>query len=337
MTSNHKVITSSRQVIGLLPYSIKRVILGRTFYFPLFISRRVLFFLTQPLASERRWIHKVIREDWKGVWITPHAKNATEAEKQATELDRIILYIHGGGFSLGYSTMYMSFFQQLIKSLHTQFKLSTAILSVEYSLCPEHRWPTACHECVNAYRYLVHEVGISPSKIVVIGDSAGGNLALTTLLSIRDLKRERQEKKEKDLPPLPLPSKVALLSPWVDLSLRQYPKRPDCILPDLIEMYVRNYVVDMTEASLKHPLVSPTYASLDQLDSTQWLICYGQHEILGPSIESFIDKVKGHKYDVTVSECDGEGHASFVHTMMSSSPVAYERDVRVLVNWISNL
>ncbi|KAI8352538.1 Alpha/Beta hydrolase protein [Blakeslea trispora] len=310
--------------------------MSRTFYLPLFLSRRILFFLTQPLAIEKRWVHKVIQENWKGVWITPHAQTTAEAEKQAADLDRVILYMHGGGFSLGYSIMYMPFFQKLIQSLSTQFGISTAVLSVEYSLSPEQRWPTACNECVDAYRYLVHDMGISPSKIVLIGDSAGGNLALTTLLSIRDLKRQRQEKKGKDAPPLPLPHKVALLSPWVDLSLRQYPVRYDTIVPELIGIYVQNYLPNTSEISLKHPLISPTYASLDQLENTQWFVCYGQNEILGPSIESFVDKIKEHNYDVTIVECKGEGHVSFVHDVMSSSSMASERDTRLLIQWIGS-
>jgi epsilon-lactone hydrolase len=78
-------------------------------------------------------------------------------------------------------------------------------LSVEYSLAPAFPFPKALHEAVAAYRYLVGPLGIAPTRIVLAGDSAGGNLAIAAALLLRDAGDR-------------LPSALTLVSPWVSLE-----------------------------------------------------------------------------------------------------------------------
>lgn len=73
----------------------------------------------------------------------------------------------GGGFRIGYATQYLRSFLHIIEHVKNKHGLTARILSVEYTLTPEARYPTAQKECVRSYEYLVNELGIDPSKIIV--------------------------------------------------------------------------------------------------------------------------------------------------------------------------
>src|SRR6266568_591387 len=117
----------------------------------------------------------------------------------ASRRDRHILYLHGGGFVTGSSSLYR----------HLTWRLATAgrarLLSVDYRLAPEHHFPAALEDAVAAYRWLLAD-GADSRRIAVMGDSAGGNLAFAMLLKARD-------------EGLPLPAAAVGLSPWLDLAL----------------------------------------------------------------------------------------------------------------------
>lgn len=71
-------------------------------------------------------------------------------------------------FESGTSTQYMPAFLNMISQLKDNHQLNDVrILSVDYSLSPMAAHPTALNECVSAYRYLVHDLSISPSRIIV--------------------------------------------------------------------------------------------------------------------------------------------------------------------------
>jgi acetyl esterase/lipase len=78
----------------------------------------------------------------------------------------------------------------------------TRVLGVDYRRAPEHRFPAAHDDCLAATRFAIAQAGAA-SRVALAGDSAGGNLALGTLLSLRDAGE-------------PLPAAAALLCPWVD-------------------------------------------------------------------------------------------------------------------------
>jgi acetyl esterase/lipase len=113
--------------------------------------------------------------------------------------DRVVLYLHGGGYVVG--------------SVHTHRDLcgrisraaGVRVLSVDYRLGPEDPFPAAVEDAVAAYSYLLSQ-GVSPERVVIAGDSAGGGLTLATLLALRDSGR-------------PLPAGGVCLSPWTDLAM----------------------------------------------------------------------------------------------------------------------
>jgi len=93
--------------------------------------------------------------------------------------DRVILYTHGGGYVSGSCNDHRSIVARVVKGS------KVGALLFEYRLAPEHPYPAALEDSVAAYRWLLAR-GISPSKIVNAGESAGGGLCLAMLLALRD-------------------------------------------------------------------------------------------------------------------------------------------------------
>lgn len=112
--------------------------------------------------------------------------------------DRVILYVHGGGYVMGSIATHRELVARLSKASGARG------LALDYRLAPEHPFPAAVDDAVAAYRWLLSQ-NIKPNNIVVAGDSAGGGLAVATLLAIRDAK-------------LPLPAAGVGISPWVDME-----------------------------------------------------------------------------------------------------------------------
>ncbi len=86
----------------------------------------------------------------------------------------VCLYFHGGGFVLGSLRSHDGVCGRIAE------RARCVVISVDYRLAPEHRFPAAAHDAIAAYRWCVthaRRLGIDPRRIAVAGDSAGGNLA----------------------------------------------------------------------------------------------------------------------------------------------------------------
>ena len=112
--------------------------------------------------------------------------------------DRVILYLHGGGYFFGSPRTHRTLSWRLAQ------ETGSRVLSLEYRLVPEHVVADCCDDAVMAYQWLL-ENGSSADKIIIGGDSAGGGLTLLTLLEIKNRA-------------LPLPLAAFCLSPFADMS-----------------------------------------------------------------------------------------------------------------------
>jgi acetyl esterase/lipase len=110
---------------------------------------------------------------------------------------RLVLYVHGGGFTIGSSHMLRDLLARLALASNAR------ILSVDYRLAPEHPWPAGVDDVRAVWTAAL--ANHAPRQIVLAGDSAGGNIVLSLLLALRDAGE-------------PLPAGAVLLSPWVDLG-----------------------------------------------------------------------------------------------------------------------
>lgn len=181
------------------------------------------------------------------VWFVP----------EGSREDKVLLYLHGGGFVYGLTPPHFEMVAYIAK------KMETRVLMVDYRLAPKHPFPAALEDCVAAYHWL-HKQGYSAGDIVVAGDSAGGNLTLTTLMKLRD-------------DGISLPAAAACLSPVGDLTERTNgPKMRDPLLhPKAMKFFRRAYI---GKSSAKEPLISPVWGSLEGLPPM--LIHAGEDEVL---------------------------------------------------------
>jgi acetyl esterase/lipase len=166
-------------------------------------------------------------------------------EPAPTTSDAVLLYLHGGGYVLGSIDTH----QNLIAALCHAAGCRAFVPN--YRLAPEHPFPAAIDDVETAYRALLAEV--RAERVVIAGDSAGGGLALATMLRLRTLG-------------LPLPRAAVLISPWVDLegsgaSLRAH-ERYDYIHASHLARTARFY---LGGSSNQDPLASPLYADLTGL------------------------------------------------------------------------
>jgi epsilon-lactone hydrolase len=111
---------------------------------------------------------------------------------------KALLYLHGGGYVLGGVKTH----RHLVSRFGVAARLTAYHL--DYRLAPEHPYPAALEDALNAYKQLL-AFGIAPESLIVAGDSSGGNLAAALLLKARE-------------EGLPQPAGVYLLSPWLDMS-----------------------------------------------------------------------------------------------------------------------
>lgn len=213
-----------------------------------------------------------------------------------------ILYFHGGGYVTGSLTTHRSMVSHIAKSARVR------ILNVGYRLAPEHPYPAAFEDAMDAYRYLVSR-GFEPRRIAVAGDSAGGGLATALLVALRDqCAREGCRGR--------FPAGAALLSPWLDLadgegSWARLAETDWLLTPEELQEDARLYlagspVADPDPDTLRSPYVSPRYADLAGLPPL--LVHSGGDELLRDGIRDFVDKARAAGVKVLFDEWPGMFH-----------------------------
>jgi epsilon-lactone hydrolase len=174
--------------------------------------------------------------------------------------DAVLLYFHGGVFALGSARASAGLACLLAR------KARAKVLSVDYRLAPEHPYPAAPDDALASYRGLL-DTGIRPERIAFFGESAGGALALGTLVAARDLG-------------LAQPAGAVLYSPWLDMTLAGASMKTkaavDVVLtPDRLRGNVADYAGGADPASAA---LSPLFADLHGI--APLLIQSGSNEVL---------------------------------------------------------
>ncbi|HMK54672.1 MAG TPA: alpha/beta hydrolase [Methanobacteriaceae archaeon] len=211
-------------------------------------------------------------------WIvTPHSSP-----------QKVILFFHGGGFNMGSTYSHQDLCGQLSK--YTQF----SVLSVDYRLAPEHPFPAAVEDCINSYLWLLEE-GFEAKDIVIAGLSAGGNLALSTLLAL---------KKKEEL----LPLGGIIMSPVVDLTFPIVYTH----LKDVKDWIDYERMENMRDLYLQgqdptNPLASPIYGELEGLPP--FLLQAGSRELLLCDINRFRDLAVEKEVKVDLEVWQGMFHS----------------------------
>ncbi len=113
--------------------------------------------------------------------VVPHLKGVDDAQMHAPW--PVLLYLHGGGFTVGSVATHASLCRHLAHLAHC------AVLSLDYRLAPEHKFPTAVNDAWDALQWLHTQapaLGLDAARIAIGGDSAGGTLSIVTALQARD-------------------------------------------------------------------------------------------------------------------------------------------------------
>lgn len=195
--------------------------------------------------------------------------------------DHVLFYLHGGGYIAGSINSHRSLCIGIARASKTR------VLTIDYRLSPENKFPAAVEDSTASYRWLISSEKILPENIVIAGDSAGGGLALITLIKLRDDN-------------IALPAAAVCLSPWTDLALtgESIQNKADVdpfISPDNIKFMAETYVKD---EDCTNPLISPLYADLKGLPPI--LIQVGTAECLLDDSVRFADRAKSSGVDVSL-------------------------------------
>lgn len=172
----------------------------------------------------------------------------------------VILHCHGGGYSTG-SSLYA-------RTLTSKLAASTSmdVLCFDYRLAPENPYPAATEDAMKVWNYLML-LGYGARDVILTGDSAGGNLALSLALKLKEEGRL-------------LPRGIVLMSPWTDLtsSGKSFETKAD-VDPVLDSAYIDRMIKAYAEGqNLENPFVSPLFGDFHGFPPTY--IQVGENEIL---------------------------------------------------------
>ncbi|WP_298706680.1 alpha/beta hydrolase [uncultured Veillonella sp.] len=221
------------------------------------------------------------------------SKGAQSVSMVGPESDRVVLQLHGGAYVAGMSDAHRVLAMKIGTLLDAD-----QVYSVDYRLAPAHVYPAALDDAVEAYKGLLDK-GINPNHLIVVGDSAGGNLALALSLYLKEHN-------------MPQPGALLLASPWTDFEHKDNTSRITNDSKDQVlglgtplNGAVKNpvYVGDI---ALDDPRLSPIYADLSGLPPM--LIQTGGNELFVTENEALAAKATSDGVIVTFTVYPGMPH-----------------------------
>lgn len=226
-----------------------------------------------------------------GVSCSPVEAGGVSAEwhvADGVDKNRVILYVHGGGYVMGSAGSHRDMTGRLSRAAGAR------VLSLNYRLAPEHPFPAPVDDAVAAYGWLLDQ-GIRPANIAIAGDSAGGGLALATLLAIRDAAK-------------PLPAAGVGISAWVDMEGTGESMTTRAAADPVVQ---KEGLLGMAKLYLggadpKNPLAAPLHANLAGLPPL--LLQVGDAETLLDDSTRFAERARKADVDVTLKVWDKMPH-----------------------------
>jgi len=267
-----------------------------------------------PLVSikwRRRWLNfasasmsrapKGICSEWFELGSVPTFVAYPEGKSASTPSAEHILYVHGGGYVSGGVATHGAFIK------HIAAATQATVWMPDYRLAPEHPYPAALEDVLSAYEGLLAVITASkptnsPMSLSIIGDSAGGGLALACAQVLRDTMVVE-----------PQPQALILFSPWVDLtcSSETYTSMAaaDPMLnPNGLRACAEHYCGALP---LKHTGCSPLFGDLGQLPPL--LIQVGSEEVLLQDALTLAEKAKAAGTTTTLHVYEGMWHVFQLH------------------------
>ncbi len=226
-----------------------------------------------------------------GVTCTPVDAGGVSAEwsvADGADQDKVILYVHGGGYVMGSAGSHRDMTGRLSQTAGAR------VLSLNYRLAPEHPFPAPVDDAVAAYRWLLGQ-GIQASNIAIAGDSAGGGLAFAALIAIRDAGE-------------PVPAAGIGISPWVDMEGTGESMTTRAAVDPVVqkEGLLGMAKIYLGGADPKNPLAAPLHANLAGLPPL--LIQVGDAETLLDDATRITERARKADVDVTLKVWDEMPH-----------------------------
>ena len=246
-----------------------------------------------------------IEVDCDGVpamWARPKGCNETRA----------LLCTHGGGYMVGSMYSHRKMFGHIAKAV------GCPALIVHYGRSPENLHPGPVNDSVKAYKWLLAQ-GLKPEHIAFTGDSAGGALAITTLLGARDQG-------------LPLPAASIPISPWTDMEITGGTVSTN----EDKDHFVKRAVIEHMSATFlgeggnrKDPLANPLYADLKGLPP--FYVQVGGDESLLDDSRNFVSRVEAAGGEVKIDIYPEMQHV--FHFLAGTAPEA-DKAIADMANWV---
>lgn len=206
----------------------------------------------------------------------------------AAKDENVILYLHGGAYVTGSIRSHRKMLGWIARSARCR------ALIIDYRLAPENTFPAALDDSMCAYKWLLSQ-GYKPGNIVIAGDSAGGGLAVSMVVKLRDTG-------------FPLPAAVIALSPWTDLAMTGDSLEANRRKDPLLHLAWLKACAGMYQgqAETGDPLISPLYADLKGLPPM--LIHAGSKEILLDDSVRLVDRARQEGVEVELEIWEGLYH-----------------------------
>ncbi len=228
---------------------------------------------------------------------------------------KLMLYLHGGGYVVGGCDMH----RQMVSHIARAGRIRT--LLPEYRLAPEHKFPAAIDDAVAIYKSIL-DMGIKAEDIVFAGDSAGGGLAVATMLALRDAAD-------------PMPAAAVLLSPFLDVtgsgnSMQARAAQDPWFRPEDLEFIAEQYC---DSHQRRFPRVSPVFANVEGLPPL--FIQVGDDEILLSDSERIADECIAAGIDVDLEVWPEMWHVfqMFVRKMPESQRAIRKMGAYIQSRW----
>lgn len=238
---------------------------------------------------------------------------ALDVQVEGADGDGVILYLHGGGYVVGSARTGANLAAPLSR------RSGVPAVSLDYGLGPEHPFPAGVDDALAAYRELIE----SGRNVVIAGDSAGGGLALATLLAARRAG-------------LPLPAAAVVFSPWTDLTLSGASMDAR---GDYDPLFTRAHMAEsaglyLGGADPTDDLASPLFADLTGLPPL--LVQVGSAEVLLDDSLRLVARAAEQEVDVSLDVVAGAPHVyQYFASMLPEADEALDHAARFITKRLS--
>ncbi len=227
------------------------------------------------------------------------------------EPGRLIVYCHGGGCVAGSAALARKMAAHLAKAAGAH------ALIVDYRRAPEHAFPAQIDDVVTALRW-ARANGYTPANTATAGDSAGGNLAITSVLKLRELGE-------------PLPGGIIAFSPWLDMehlgkTFESNAETDAFLTREVSEMCASLY---LGETPRNEPLANPLHADLGGMPPM--FLCAGDAETVLDQAERVADRAQAAGVDVTLEIGPGQQH---VYPFMAGRSKEADATIGAAARWV---